>query len=185
VRVTLDLSEKPWTEFKNADVVVHIGAVRNSAWVAHLLARNTRWVCASPAYLRRHGVPQHPRELLQHASLCLRENEEDVTLWHYRAGARKRMPRSRADAIRVTPVLTSNDGEVVRNWALAGRGIIMRSQWDVAPFIKRGALQRILTNWDFADADVLVLVPARHGISARVTQFVDFLKAHFHPQPPW
>ena len=61
---TLDLSERPWTESKTADVVIYIGAVRDLSWVSHLLARNARWVCASPAYLRRRGVPSHPRELL-------------------------------------------------------------------------------------------------------------------------
>jgi DNA-binding transcriptional LysR family regulator len=182
VHVTLDLSEKPWTDSEDADVVIHIGAVRDSSWVAHLLARNARWVCASPAYLRRHGVPAQPRELLQHTCLCVRENDEDVTLWRYRKSGK---PRGRADAVRVTPTLTSNDGEVARNWALAGLGIVLRSQWDVAPFVKRGELQRIVMGWDFDGADVLALVPARRGISARVTRFVDFLKGAFHPKPPW
>jgi DNA-binding transcriptional LysR family regulator len=187
VHVTLDLSERPWTESKAADVVIHIGAVRDSSWVAHLLARNARWACASPVYLRHHGVPSHPRELLQHACLCLRENDEDVTLWRYRKGGKGNpaRPRGRAEAVRVTSALTSNDGEVVRNWALAGRGVALRSQWDVAPFVKSGTLQRVLTGWDFDSADVLALVPARHGISARVARFVDFLKKSFGPKPPW
>ena len=123
VRVTLDLSERPWTESKTADVVIHIGTVRDSSWVAHLLARNARWLCASPDYLRRRGVPSHPRDLLEHTCLCVRENDEDVTLWRYRNDGRTRAARGRADAIRVTPAFTSNDGEVVRNWALAGLGI--------------------------------------------------------------
>ena len=185
VRVTLDLSERPWTESKTADVMIHIGAVRDSSWVSHLLARNARWVCASPAYLRRRGVPSHPRELLQHACLCVRENDEDVTLWRYRSGGRAPAARGRADAVRVSPAFTSNDGEVVRNWALAGLGITLRSEWDVAPFVRRGRLQRILTTWDFDGADVVALVPTRQGISARVTRFVDFLKEHFSPTPPW
>jgi DNA-binding transcriptional LysR family regulator len=185
VRVTLDLSERPWTESRIADVVIHIGTVRDSSWVAHLLARNARWLCASPAYLRRRGVPSHPRDLLEHACLCVRENDEDVTLWRYRNGGKTHEARPRADAVRVTPAFTSNDGEVVRNWALAGLGVTLRSEWDVAPFVRRGELQRILTNWDFDGADVIALVPTRQGISARVTRFVDFLKEHFHTKPPW
>jgi DNA-binding transcriptional LysR family regulator len=185
VRVTLDLSERPWTESRSADVVIHIGTVRDSSWVAHLLARNARWLCASPAYLRRRGIPSHPRDLLEHACLCVRENDEDVTLWRYRNGGKTPEARRRADAVRVTPAFTSNDGEVVRNWALAGLGVTLRSEWDVAPFVRRGELQRILTNWDFDGADVIALVPTRQGISARVTRFVDFLKEHFHTKPPW
>jgi len=182
LRVTLDLSERPWTDSEDADVVIHIGTVRDSSWVAHLLARNARWICGSRAYLRQHGVPTHPRDLIGHACLCVRENDEDVTLWRYRARAQG--ARRRPEAIRVTPMLTSNDGEVVRNWALAGRGLMLRSQWDVAPFIRRGELQRVLMAFDFENADVLALVPARHGVSARVTRFVEFLKGQL-AKPPW
>ena len=56
--------------------------------------------------------------------------------------------------------------------AIAGLGCALRSQWDVAPFVKRGELKRILAGWDFEGADVLALVPARQGISARVARFV-------------
>ncbi len=178
VRLTLDLSEKPWTDSGDADVVIHIGVVRDSTWVAHLLARNARWVCASPAYLRRRGTPADPRDLLQHDCLCVRENNEDVTLWHHRRNGK-------AGAVRVTPTLTSNDGEVVRNWAVAGLGIVLRSQWDAAAFVKRGELKRVLAPWNFDGADVLALVPARRGISARVSQFVDFLKGDFKRKTPW
>lgn len=184
VRVTLDLSERPWRDNDDADVVVHIGEVKDSSWIAHLLARNARWVCASPDHVRAHGAPAQPRDLLRHACLCVRENDEDVTLWRYRKVGRG-AASSRPDAIRVSPVLTSNDGEVVRNWAVAGLGFVLRSQWDVAPLVRSGALQHVLAGWDFDAADVLALVPARRGISARVAQFVGYLKAGFHPKPPW
>ena len=180
VHVTLDLSERPWTESKTADVAIHIGALRDSTWIVHRLARNERWACASPEYLKRQGVPKEPRDLLAHHCICLRENDEDVTLWRYR-----RTAKGRAESVRVTAALTSNDGEVVRNWALAGLGIILRSQWDVAPFVKRGELKRILAGFEFEGADVLALVPARQGISARVARFVEFLKQQFNPRPPW
>ena len=185
VHITLDLSERPWTESKSADVVIQIGPVRDSTWVAHLLARNARWVCASPDYLRQRGVPANPRELLDHSCLCLRENDEDVTQWRYHKNGRTDGTRGRTAAVRVAAAMTSNDGEVVRNWALAGLGVMLRSQWDVAPFVKRGELRRILQGWEFESADVLALVPARQGISARVSRFVDFLKENFHPRPPW
>jgi DNA-binding transcriptional LysR family regulator len=185
LHITLDLSETPWTASSGADVVVHIGAVRDSSWIAHMLARNERWICASPDYLRTCRMPTEPRDLLSHKCLCVRENEEDVTLWRYRKASKGNAARNRAEAVRVTPALTSNDGEVVRNWAIAGLGVALRSQWDVAPFVKSGHLQRLLTPWTFEPADILALVPARHGISARVSRFIDFLKARFRGQAPW
>jgi DNA-binding transcriptional LysR family regulator len=182
VRATLDLSEAPWNSHVEADVVIHIGTVRDSSWIAHLLARNARWVCASPGYLRRCGTPSHPRELAEHACLSVRENEEDVTLWRYKDGRRS---SRRSEALRISPALTSNNGEVVREWAVAGLGIALRSEWDVAPSIKRGELRRLLVDYEFEGADILALVPTRRGVSARVAHFVESLKARFQPKPPW
>ena len=181
MQINLDLLETPWSTGSQADIVVHIGGVRDSSWVAHVLARNERWVCASRTYLRTHGVPATPGDLISHNCLCIRENEEDVTLWRYRRATRRPAPRARLEAVRVNPTLTSNDGQVVRDWAVAGLGVALRSQWDVAPLVKAGKLQRLFTDYDFEAADVLALVPVRHGISARVAQFVEFLKENLSP----
>ncbi|UZE48009.1 LysR family transcriptional regulator [Rhodopseudomonas sp. P2A-2r] len=182
VRATLDLAEAPWNGSVEADVVVHIGAIRDSSWIAHLLARNARWVCASPAYLKRCGTPMHPRDLQQHACLSVRENEEDVTLWRYKD---RNASSRRWEPLRISPTLTSNNGEVVRAWAAAGLGIALRSEWDVAPSVKRGELRRLFPTYEFEGADILALVPARRGVSARVSHFVECLKARFQPKTPW
>ena len=182
VRATLHLSEAPWNSNVEADVVIHIGTVRDSSWVAHLLARNARWVCASPSYLQRRGTPSHPRELAQHACLSVRENEEDVTLWRYKDS---HTSSRRSEALRISPALTSNNGEVVREWAVAGLGVALRSEWDVAPSVKRGELRRLFVEYEFEGADILALVPTRRGVSARVSHFVESLKTRFQPKPPW
>ena len=182
VRATLHLSEAPWNSNVEADVVIHIGTVRDSSWVAHLLARNARWVCASPGYLQRRGTPSHPRELAQHACLSVRENEEDVTLWRYKDS---HTSSRRSEALRISPTLTSNNGEVVREWAVAGLGVALRSEWDVAPSVKRGELRRLFVEYEFEGADILALVPTRRGVSARVSHFVESLKTRFQPKPPW
>ena len=180
----LRLSENPWKANEGADVVIHIGELHDSSWVAHLLARNERWVCASPDYLAARGTPAHPRELLAHACLTVQENEEDVTLWHFRRKSRAQ-PKKRAESVRISPALKSNDGEVVRNWAVAGLGCVLRSEWDAAPLIRRGELSRILQGWEFQPANVVALVPERRGISARVDRFMQFMKKQLAPKPPW
>ena len=180
----LRLSDNPWKTNDGADVVIHIGELHDSSWVVHLLARNERWICASPKYLAERGTPAHPRELLAHACLTVQENEEDVTLWHFRKKSRAQ-PKKRAESVRISPVLKSNDGEVVRNWAVAGLGCVLRSEWDAAPLIKRGELSRILQGWEFQPANVVALVPERRGISARVDRFMQFMKKQFAPKPPW
>ncbi|MES1980216.1 MAG: LysR family transcriptional regulator [Pseudomonadota bacterium] len=177
VHPVLELLESPWPDKRDADVVVHIGAVRDSSWVAHLLARNVRWVCASPAYLKARGVPLHPRELVSHATICIRENDEDVSLWHYRKGSTR-------SAIRVSPTMVSNDGEVARTWAQAGLGVVLRSQWDVEHLVAQGKLVRLLSDWQFDSADIVALVPSRRGNTLRVKACVEHLRAAFS-RPAW
>ena len=185
LHLDLALSENPWRANKDADIVIHIGELRDSSWVGHLIARNERWVCASPDYLAANGVPSDPRELLHHACLSIQENEEDVSLWRYRKKLRGRGKTAKLQSIRIAPDLKSNDGEVVRNWATLGLGCVLRSEWDAAPSIGRGELKRILTGWEFEPANVMALVSARRGISTRVNAFISYLKTQFSPKPPW
>lgn len=177
--VALTLSDvPPAADADRFDLIVHIGDLANSSMVAYPIAPNTRILCASPDYLARHAPPQRPEELTGHQCLVLRENEEDVSLWRFRKG------RTEA-AVRIAPAMSSNDGDVTRQWALTGKGIIMRSEWDVAEHLASGRLVRLLDGWRLPDADIVALIPQRHGVSARVKLFLAFLQARFQPVPPW
>ncbi|WP_083745490.1 LysR family transcriptional regulator [Variovorax sp. KK3] len=177
LRLQLDLRETPWPDRHDSDVVIHIGTVRDSSWVARTLAFNERWLCASPDYLRRHGTPAEPRALAGHACISIRENEEDVTLWHFhRAGAESERPRKAREAVRIVPAFTTNDGTVAREWAEQGLGLVLRSEWDAAEAVARGALVRVLDDWRLDSAPVLALVPTRRGRTARVQALLQFLE---------
>jgi DNA-binding transcriptional LysR family regulator len=160
------------------DVIVHIGRMSDSSVVAYPLAPNNRFICAAPAYLERRGTPSDPKELAEHDCIVLRENNEDVTLWRFH--------KRRAEiAVRVRAMLSSNDGDVVKQWALAGKGLFVRSEWDVAEHLAAGELVRVLTDWTLPNADVVALTAHRAGISARAKLFLAFLQARFQPVPPW
>jgi DNA-binding transcriptional LysR family regulator len=160
------------------DLIVHIGALRDSSMVAYPIAPNARLLCASPRYLARRPAPREPQELAAHDCIVLRENHEDVTLW--------RLRRKRSEvAVRVPALLSCNDGEVARQWALQGKGVVMRSEWDVAGSLAAGKLVRLLPDWSLPDADVVALVASRAGLSARVKLFLAFLQERFKPLPPW
>lgn len=174
VRVQLDLRETPWPDRHDSDAVVHIGRINDSSWVARTLAANERWLCASPEYLAAWGTPQAPEQLSSHRCLCIRENEEDVTLWHLRKGAVRR-------ALRIAPAMLSNDGSVARQWAEQGQGVVLRSEWDVGAAIAAGRLIRVLADWSFESAPVLLLVPSRKHQSARLRALSAFLSDAFKP----
>ncbi len=171
VAATLVLAENPLREHAEADVVVHIGRLRDSSLIGHKLGSNERWVCASPQYLGRRGIPQSPRDLSNHCCLALQENDEDTTLWSLRRG-RRGAPTS----VRVRPLLVSNDGEVLCQWAERGLGVILRSQWDVAPRIAAGKLVRLLPGWLGEEADVYALVHGKQGLARRAGGFIEHMR---------
>ncbi|KVU45751.1 LysR family transcriptional regulator [Burkholderia ubonensis] len=180
LEISLHLSESPLTHAPGADVVVHIGTLKSSSWVGYPLAPNERFLCASPAYARRIKALNHPADLARYNCLCLRENDEDVPRWRF---SQEGDPR-RSTVIRVAGALSSNDGTVITEWALAGLGIVERSEWDVAPLLADGKLVRLLPDWRLPSAPVTALLPSRTGRSVRQRIFLETAKQFLSP-PPW
>lgn len=179
VRLELLLSDRlgrvPETSW---DVAVHIGELRDSSLVAQRLAPNERFACASPEFVARHGTPADPGALRSLPCIALRENDEDVTLWRF-----ARADTSAVTQVRIEPRLASNDGDVVRRWAIDGHGVIVRSEWSVARDLRAGRLVRLLEDYRLPSADIVAFVGPRHGRSARTTRFVEYLRAALTPVP--
>ena len=107
-----------------------------------------------------------------------RENDEDVTLWRF--GHASREP----ETVRIRPAMCSNDGAVVREWAVAGQGVAIRSEWNVAADLAAGRLKRVLASRELPAADVAAMLGTRFGRSARATGFLAMLRQSLAP-PPW
>ncbi|KQY90731.1 LysR family transcriptional regulator [Pelomonas sp. Root1444] len=179
VTVALDLSDHPGTRLvESNDVVIHIGPQGPLGQIVTTLAPNRRMLCASPAYLAKAPAIRSPEDLASHRCLVVRENDEDVTLWRFTHTSRE------PATVRIHPTLCSNDGAVVREWALAGQGVAIRSEWHVAADLAAGHLKRVLPAWEVPPADVVALLGTRFGRSARTTAFLAMLRQSLAP-PPW
>ena len=178
--VELELSDNPsWAESHKWDIIIYIGELRDSTLKLATLAPNQRFLCASPHYLKNHGPLKSPRELRDHICIALRENSEDVTLWRFTHNDSQEQ-----ESIRITPTFTSNEGSVGKNWAIAGHGIIMRSEWDVQPELNSGRLVQLLPDYSLPSADIVALLGTDSGArSARTAHFLQLLKARFAQQP--
>jgi len=157
---------------------------RATEWVSRRLARNQRVLAASPAYLRRHGTPASVEDLAHHACLIVRENSNDpgqrFDSWPLQATG------SRGRQILRVPVqgpLSSNSGELVRDWCLAGHGLMLRSLWDIAPLLARGELVRVLPQYAMPDADIHWLAPYRPQLPQRIRLLVEHLAQEFGAEP--
>jgi DNA-binding transcriptional LysR family regulator len=150
--------------------------------VSRRLARNQRVLVASPAYLASHGAPQELADLAVHHCLTVRENThhpgQRVDVWHLQR-ERDKTPAH----VRVQGGLSSNSGELVRDWCLAGQGIMLRSLWDIAAPLATGELVRVLPAWSMVDADVHWLAPWQPRTPRRLRLLIDFLADQFRTEP--
>ena len=150
------------------DVAIHVGPVPDSTLRMRRVAESKRIVCASPEYVDLHGAPADVGDLAEHNCIVLRENYGDFALWRFGQGADEYR-------VRVEGSLSSNDGDIVTAWALEGRGLIMRSTWQVAPLLAEGRLVQVLADVPTPSADVYALHAEASHVPARVTTFLDFL----------
>jgi DNA-binding transcriptional LysR family regulator len=179
VTVTLDLSDHPGAQsVETSDVIIHIGPPGSLNQIVTTLAPNRRILCASPDYLAKAAPIQSPSDLMRHRCLVVRENDEDVTLWRFLHPSRE------PETIRIHPTMCSNDGAVVRDWALAGQGVAIRSEWNIAGDLAARRLKRVLPGWEIPAADVIAMLGTRFGRSARTTAFLAMLRQSLSP-PPW
>lgn len=177
VEVQLQLTDRPLNLAEEAfDLGIRFGEPPDTRVIARKIAANRRLICASPLYLKQFGRPQLPDDLTRHNCLVLRQDETAYGIWRF---AR----RSKTETVKVRGSLSSNDGEVVLNWALEGHGILMRSEWDLAKYLRSGRLELLLEDYALPPADIYAVYPARHNLSAKVRAFVDFLITHFSKQP--
>ncbi|MDA7416229.1 LysR family transcriptional regulator [Xenophilus arseniciresistens] len=190
LQIELQLGERlPELAAEGYDGAVWLWSVparHRADWATRRLARNQRVLVAAPGYVQAHGLPRTLADLAQHACLCVQENEDRPhaapapghhwwTLRHLREGTLHR--------VRVHGPLTSNAGEVVRDWCLAGQGIMLRSLWDIGPQLASGALVRVLPQYAMTDADIHWIAPWQPRTPRRMKLLVDALAARFRSEP--
>ncbi|MET3448623.1 LysR family transcriptional regulator [Ralstonia sp. 1138] len=179
VEVQLELTDRSVNLADKAfDIGIWFGTVPDSRMVARKIVNNKRMLCASPDYLERAGMPQVPRDLQSHQCIVLRESDAAYGTWYLTRGARQ-------ETIKVRGVLSTNDGETGVLWALAGYGILMRSEWDIHEHVRAGRLVPVLGDWALPVADIFAVYPERANLSAKVSAFIDFLTDWFGKEAAW
>jgi DNA-binding transcriptional LysR family regulator len=173
MQVQLQLTVNPPPASDDAfDVCVRFGEPPDARVIARKLAPNRRLLCAAPAYLAQHGTPKVPHDLTQHNCIGIRQGDEAYGIWRLSSG-------KRTETVKVRGNLSTSDGEIAVNWALAGHGIVMRAEWDVARYLRSGRLRQVRETYQTPPADIHAVYPQRHQVSARVRAFVDYLASHF------
>ena len=151
------------------DVAIRIGAMNDSSLMMRKLADNHRILVAAPSYLDRAGRPQTPEEAASHEFLRYGTASEP---WQLKG------PNGRTGNITAAARLRVDNGDTIHDWALAGLGIALKSEVDVAQDIATGRLERVLPEWDGGAAPIVALYHSAEYLPLKTRVLIDALAAH-------
>lgn len=159
------------------DLAVRIGALAESGLIARKLAADSLVICAAPEYLKRHGVPQHPQDLIRHNCL-LYAYSAPVDEWRLNG------PHGPV-SVKVAGSLRANNGDMVKLAALGGVGLVRQPSFLVGDELRSGRLVEVLPDYRDRDLGIFAVYPSRTHLSAKVRTFVDFAAAAFNNRRDW
>jgi DNA-binding transcriptional LysR family regulator len=159
------------------DIAIHSGVLPDSSRVAKKIGESAWITCASPAYLARRGTPYRPQDLLDHD--CF--NFGFASAWN---NWRFLTPEG-VVTIPIGPKAAFAQGDLLREMALGGAGIVRLAQFHIGEDIRAGRLVPLLTEFDLPDKEPLYLIYSnRKHLSPRIRVFRDFLENRLR-ESPW
>ena len=172
LKVNLQLEDR-FTDLvaEGIDVAIRIGSLKDSTLVATRLASIPMIFCASAEYLASHGEPEIPEDLsahecLHYSLLSTREN------WTFSTG-------DDAPDVEISGPLSTNNGDVLKEAAIQGLGIMGTPTFIVEDALEDGRLKAILTDYNPEPLGLYAVRPSRHFTPARVRALIEFLKEQF------
>lgn len=146
------------------DLAIRISEMEDSGLISRKLADDRRVLCASPEYLRRRGTPTSIGDLAGHNCLTL----SNQTHWNLRG------PDGPV-RLSVAGNFECNNGEVLRELAIAGVGIAMKATWDISGALDSGKLKVVLPDHPvISGASIRAVYPSRRNVPAKVSSFISF-----------
>ena len=178
IQLALSLSDRVVNVIEEGyDLAIRIGELEDSSLAARKLAPNRRVVCASPRYLETRPALRQPDDLLHHN--CLTTTSLQMN-WEYQG------PDGKRGTVHVAGHYACDNWEVLREWALAGLGVALKSTWDVRRHLADGTLVSLLPGYDFSsEVAIYAIYPHRRHLPAKTRVFIDYLSESFGPEPYW
>ena len=156
------------------DLAIRIGQLKDSTLIARRITDIRHVCCASPKYLSLQGRPQIPADLRAHAGVAY-TNVDSSWYWMFRDN----------QSVEPNGQLTINNGDLIREVAIAGAGIVMLPTFLAYRAIARGELEVILKEFARPPNGMYVVHPSSRNISAKARLFIEFLVARFSGVPSW
>lgn len=157
------------------DVAIRIGHLKDSNLYATPVGSVQRLVCASPSYLKKHGIPSHPSELKAH-EIIQASTVEPSTTWQFESSRGK-------ESVKVTPRLHCSQNGAAITAARQGFGITRLMSYQVGEELKNGSLTRILQNYESKPLPVSIVHLEGRQANAKIRAFIDLATARLRANP--
>ena len=168
VRFDMELSDRTVDVVgEGFDMAIRIGALPDSTLIAQKLVDVRMVVCCSPGYVRRRGAPVVPGDLARHS--CLLYGHGGVVSWDF-------VVDGVSKGVEVSGPLRANNGELVRDAAVAGLGIVRLPDFIVAEAVGSGLLVTVLEEFLPSATTVYAVYPQHRQSSVSIRVFVEFLR---------
>lgn len=178
IDISLDLNDREIDLVAEGfDMTIRIGELMDSTLIARNLGTIRFATAASDAYLKQHGEPRHPTDLINHQGL-LYSNLSAKQQWQFTDNNQPvvAIPRTR---------LSANNGDFLSKAAISGLGIVNSPTFLINEYIRSGELRQILKGYAAEPTGIYALFPPGRLIPRRVKVLVEFLKIKYGDLPEW
>lgn len=160
------------------DLALRIGHLKNSALIAKRISPIRLVLVASPDYLKTHGIPTHPKQLIPshflHYSYLSSMQEQNELM--------QSLKRSAKD---LESGISCNNGDILMEAAIAGEGYALQPTFIVGEAIKQGKLKRFLTDFEPEPMALYAVYPHRKLMATKLRAFIDFISGYYGEVPSW
>lgn len=165
------------------DVAIRVGPLPDSSLIVHKLCPLVARICATPEYLKKHGWPQTPQELVKHKCLLLALPGFTRSNWKFTD------KQGQSQEVAVSEFLRTSNAMALKQCALAGMGITLQARWLIGRELQEGSLVDVFPDYEVTaaldEAAAWLLYPSRSYLPLKVRVFVDFLKRKYKDGAPW
>ncbi|WP_201595541.1 LysR family transcriptional regulator [Psychrobacter vallis] len=159
------------------DVALRIGELKSSSLIAKLVAPIRVVLCASPEYLEKYGMPREPKDLKHHRylhySYMERNTKEVIHPWLSTESGQHRGE------------LTSNNGDLLVNAAIAGAGLAVQPTFIASEAIRKGELVIVLPDDEPKTLGLYAVYAHRKLLPHKIRCFIDFIDGYYGSPPYW
>ena len=153
------------------DIAIRIAALANSTMVSKKLTDTRIILCASPKYLKEHGTPRKPADLVNH----------QVINYSYWAGKEEwsfEGPKGK-ESVHIKPFMQTNNGDTCLIAAIANQGIVLQPSFIVGDAVRAGDLEEIMPQYKSIELGIYAIFPTRQHVAPKVRVLIDFLAEYF------